>query len=167
MSSQSIFEKRITYFKNKCDIENLHVYFNIPHAKISFKFINSHDINTLSITYDVYENQDIIKYISSNNMGNRLPSDLTNEIIKYLHNHNYIYIQINLDFRENYPFHYPVWSLTDFKTNLNITFNECDKIVQSHNLEYVIYWSPSLQLEMDILSLYIKFEPLYSQLFNI
>ena len=47
---KNILEKRIVFFKNNFDIDQLHSNFNITHAKISIQFIDTH-VNTLKIQY--------------------------------------------------------------------------------------------------------------------
>ena len=96
---------------------------------------------------------------------NGLPREISNLINEYARD------DMDLTFRiiypENFPFRYPIWFVEKIKYNIRDTKktfrNTVQEIVEAHNCNYRILWSPVVRIEIDFLSVFIE---LYKQIFS-
>jgi hypothetical protein len=154
MENLTILDKRFAILQQKCNIQKLHDYFNIPNTKLSL--IN---INTLNIYIYYEENRDVIEFLKKTKCIGNLPIELINEIIEYIPIHRYLDIHANIDYPLEYPFRPPQWSLTNVSTNCQVNLNLSEHyqtIIKEHNRSHKYGWLPTTDMDMDILDLFTK-----------
>lgn len=147
----TIFNRRIANLCSNIDIRKLHEYFGIPNTKenkISISLQINAEENTIGLKI-IYIHDGF--NLKTQNIR-ELPSEINNIIHSYLV--SYIEINTNIFYGDGYPFSPPQWNLTSVvnKSSSIINLHEYyEYIVNCHNNQYTINWSPAIIIEKDIL----------------
>ena len=150
--AETIFKRRIKFFNNKYNINKLDEYFNISNTKetkIKISAITNESENNVLLK---------IKFINEPFTLNetnirQLPKEINKIIASYIP--SYIEINTIIHYLEHYPFNPPTWNLTSVidKSSSSINLQEYYQyIVNCHNHQYQLSWSPAIWIEHDILN---------------
>jgi len=149
--STLILNRRIAKLCSNIDIRKLHEYFGIPSTK--------ENKISISLQINAGENTICLKiiYIHDNfNLKKQNIRELPQEINNIIHSYLVSYVEINtiILYGDGYPFLPPQWNLSSVinKSSATINLNEYyEYIVNCHNNQYTINWSPAIIIEKDIL----------------
>jgi hypothetical protein len=151
-----ILERSYEQFINNIKDSSIEKYFGInadnnSKLKISIsKIKNLQSIKnptkiTLNIQY--FKNEKIYNF-------NNLPIEIIRQIQEY--GDNFIEMEIDIYFPNQYPYITPIWSLKNIKHNIKLEQPLSIKeyynyIITNHNIKNKIYWSPATRIEADII----------------
>ena len=155
-----IMRRRLDAFFQKFENKSLEDYFEL----------NQND-GSLKVCVDrIHENEMILTIQKQKECPvydfDVLPLELSRMISVY--NAQIIHMQLKIVFSPDYPFSQPIWSLMNVEqTFLSPPINLQDYysyLVDNHNSQYSIFWTPAIDVEKDILDFIRKinyFEYLY------
>jgi hypothetical protein len=155
----TLFEKRYNKFNNKLLNVSINKYFGIKDSNLNFVLNKKNNEKILYFNVFYLKPQ---KYTNFKNV----PKEISDIIYSYLN--DYVNIKIEIIYTEDYPFHYPIWNLLHFSCNINTPLNLNDifnYIINCHNNQHIIDWSPATDIEKDILDFIRKiniFEYIYT-----
>jgi len=140
-------ERRITSFEKFCHNNPLEQYYGIQNnnnTQLKIKHVRKEPNKIeLNIQFEKYQHYDFI----------HLPEEINNLISEYCT--TIIYIRLEIFFPDNYPFMQPNYSFVKVKHNISnppINIEEYYKyIIDNHNKQYEINWSPAITIGVDIL----------------
>jgi hypothetical protein len=143
----SVIDRRITMFEERCQNNSLENYFGIINNKnCKLKITHNRrkrDKIILNINFKKQSYYDFIK----------LPKELNHNISEYLD--EFIFFRVEINYPTDYPFSPPVYNLLNILHNISIDSINLDEyyqyIIDNHNSQYKRDWSPAITVETDIL----------------
>jgi len=141
----AILEKRHNRFMSALVNSSIEKYFGIiskPNTSLRFTI---EQINEEYILKTIFKKKYVFEF-------EQLPKEINDIIRSYTIES--IIIDTKIFYGNNYPFSPPVWSLINVLENINISIDVkkyYNYIVEIHNNHYQHYWSPAIDIEMDIL----------------
>jgi hypothetical protein len=146
----TLFEKRYDKFNKKILNTSISKYFGITDPNLSFKLIRKNNDDELYFNVLYFKPQEYFNF-------KNVPKEINDIINSYLN--DYVDMQININYMNDYPFNCPNWSLLSFSSNITSDWELNDifsYLINCHHRQLNRDWSPATDIEKDILDFIIK-----------
>jgi hypothetical protein len=136
-------DRRITIvlkeFNDNLNNQTINEYFQLPPSSPTYTLIRT---DTLTVEFK-------LSYIKTYDISHiQLPDDILQLINTYIDKD--VLIIFNVIYGTDYPFKPPKWNIQKINAPQPI-IKKVDQIINKHNNEYNIDWSPSIRIEKDTL----------------
>lgn len=155
--AEAIFQKRIKHFNNKYNINKLDENFNISNTKetkIKISAIINESENNILLKIKFINEPFTLNEINIRQLPPEINKIIASYIPSYIEINTIIHYTHNLE-QTQYPFRPPTWNLISVidKSSSSINLQEYYQyIMNCHNHQYQLSWSPAIWIEHDILN---------------
>ena len=154
--NKGILERSYNQFINNIKDSSIEKYFGINtvnNSKLQISISKLTNLQCINIPIKITLNIQYFKNEKTYNFNN-LPIEIIRKIQEY--GDHFIDMEIDIYFTDQYPYVTPIWNLSNIKHNIKIEQPISIKeyynyIINNHNKNNKIYWSPATRIEADII----------------
>jgi hypothetical protein len=151
-----ILERSYEQFINNIKDSSIEKYFGINavnNSKLKISISKIKNLQSIKKQTKITLNMQYFKNEKIYNFNN-LPIEIIRQIQEY--GDNFIDMEIDIYFPKQYPYIRPIWRISNIKHNIKLkqplTVKEYyNYIINNHNNNNKIYWSPATKIETDII----------------